>query len=237
MHTPALKVSHEPARREAGPVGVGVAAALAGVVDSQGPVLVAEPRSQVDFSNDTGALLQCAAHGSPPPKLAWLLGDGTPVSAVPKVRELLANGSLYLPPFLAENYRHDVHSTVYRCEAANAVGRILSREVNVRAVVKQHYEVQVRDTYVLKGNTAVLKCEVPAFVKDHVTITSWVQDQSFNIYPTPESDGKLHMLPSGELLVFDVTPADTHPNYGCRTVHHVTGETVESVSRGRVVVT
>ncbi|XP_068082192.1 cell adhesion molecule Dscam2 [Anabrus simplex] len=213
------------------------AGVLAAVVDSQGPVFVGEPRAAVEFSNDTGALLQCTAHGSPTPQIEWLLGDGSSVGSVPNIRELLANGSLYFPPFGAESYRHDVHSTMYRCEASNSVGRILSREVNVRAVVKQHYDVQVRDAYVLNGNTAVLKCEVPPFVKDHIAITSWVQDSSFNIYPSPDSDGKYHMLPTGELLVYSVTPSDTHATYRCRTVHHVTGTTVESLNTGRVVVT
>lgn len=45
------------------------------------------------------------------------------------------------------------------------------------------------------------------------------------------------MLPTGELLVFGVTPADTHYGYRCRTVHHVTGETVESSNHARLIVT
>lgn len=48
---------------------------------------------------------------------------------------------------------------------------------------------------------------------------------------------KHHMLPTGELLVFSVTPADAHSTYRCRTVHHVTGDTVESSSYARLVVT
>ncbi|KAJ8676042.1 hypothetical protein QAD02_011828, partial [Eretmocerus hayati] len=103
--------------------------------------------------------------------------------------------------------------------------------------VRQKYEVQVRDAYVLSGNTGVLRCEIPAFVKEYVSVTSWVQDSAFNIYPTPDSDGKYHMLPSGELLVFSVTSADAHASYRCRTVHRVTGSTVESSSYAHLVVT
>lgn len=54
-------------------------------------------------------------------------------------------------------------------------------------VVRQKYEVQVRDAYVLAGNTGVLRCEIPAFVKEYVAVTSWFQDSAFNIYPTAES--------------------------------------------------
>jgi len=45
------------------------------------------------------------------------------------------------------------------------------------------------------------------------------------------------MLPTGELLIFSVTPTDAHSTYRCRTVHHVTGDTVESSSYARLVVT
>ena len=51
------------------------------------------------------------------------------------------------------------------------------------------------------------------------------------------TDGKYHMLPTGELLVFSVTSADAHASYRCRTVHHVTGSTVESSTYAHLVVT
>ncbi|KAK2587184.1 hypothetical protein KPH14_002930 [Odynerus spinipes] len=207
------------------------------VLDSQGPVLVSEPRSSVEFSNDTGAMIHCSAHGSPSPRIDWLMGDGSPVLPIPHIREMLVNGSMYFLPFGAESYRHDVHSAVYRCQASNSVGRVLGREITVKAVVRQKYEVQVRDAYVLAGNTGVLRCEIPSFAKDYVKVTSWVQDSTFNIFPTHESGGKYHMLPTGELLVFSVTSADAHSSYRCRTVHHVTGDTVESSSYARLVVT
>lgn len=205
--------------------------------DSQGPIFIIEPRSTFEFLNDVGAILTCSAQGTPEPVISWVMLDGTRVTSIIQIREIIENGSLYFPPFGAENYRHDVHSTVYQCEASNAVGRILSREVNVQAVVKQHYDIIVRDTYVLTGNTAVLKCEIPNIVKDHISITSWVQDSSFNIYPSPYSEGKYHMLPSGELFVYSVTSADSHQTYRCRTVNHLTGKTVESSTYGRVIIT
>ncbi|XP_018406582.1 PREDICTED: Down syndrome cell adhesion molecule-like protein Dscam2 [Cyphomyrmex costatus] len=207
------------------------------VLDSQGPVLVSEPRSSVEFSNDTGAMIHCSAHGSPSPRIDWLMGDGSPVLPIPNIREMLVNGSMYFLPFGAESYRHDVHSAVYRCQASNSVGKVLGREITVKAVVRQKYEVQVRDAYVLAGNTGVLRCEIPTFVKEYVAVTSWLKDSAFNIYPSAESGEKHHMLPTGELLIFSVTPADAHSTYRCRTVHHVTGDTVESSSYARLVVT
>ena len=103
------------------------------VLDSQGPVLTAEPRSSVEFSNDTGTMVHCSANGSPMPRIDWLTGDTTPVQPIPNIREILENGSMYFLPFGAENYRHDVHSAVYRCQASNSVGRVIGREVTVKA--------------------------------------------------------------------------------------------------------
>ena len=45
-------------------------------------------------------------------------------------------------------------------------------------VVNQHYDVQVYHTHVLAGNTAVLSCAIPSFVKEYVTVTSWARDDS-----------------------------------------------------------
>ncbi|KAK3921050.1 Down syndrome cell adhesion molecule-like protein Dscam2 [Frankliniella fusca] len=54
------------------------------------------------------------------------------------------------------------------------------------AVVLQSYEVAVVSQPVSRGNAAVLRCAVPSLVKDYVTVTSWLQDQSFNIYPSKD---------------------------------------------------
>ncbi|XP_043281864.1 Down syndrome cell adhesion molecule-like protein Dscam2 isoform X2 [Venturia canescens] len=207
------------------------------VVDSQGPVLTSQPRSSVEFSNDTGAMIHCSAKGSPSPRVDWLMGDGSPVHPISNIREMLANGSMYFLPFGGESYRGDVHAAVYRCQASNSVGRVLGREITVRAVVRQKYDVVVKDAYVRVGNTGVLRCEIPPNVKKHVRVTSWVQDSTFNIFPAPESDGKYHMLPTGELLIFAVNPDDKHHGYRCRTVDHVTGATVESSTLARLIVT
>jgi len=48
-------------------------------------------------------------------------------------------------------------------------------------------EVQVYDEYVISGNTAVLRCQVPTYMTDFVLVTSWVQDDVINIYPGTES--------------------------------------------------
>jgi hypothetical protein len=59
-------------------------------------------------------------------------------------------------------------------------------------VVIQHYEVQAINVGlsgmrgIPRGGTAFLRCQVPNAVRDFVSVTSWLQDGSFNIYPSKE---------------------------------------------------
>jgi len=86
------------------------------------------------FSNSSGGRLDCAAEGSPDPRVEWILGsDGSPVVPVPGARVVMANGSLVFPPFREDHFRPDVHSATYRCAASNSAGRVLSLDVQVRA--------------------------------------------------------------------------------------------------------
>lgn len=103
------------------------------MLDSQGPVLVSESRPVIEFSNDTGTMIHCLAQGSPTPRVDWVMSDGSQVLPISRIREILVNGSMYFLPFGAESYRHDVHSAVYRCQASNSVGKVLGREVSVKA--------------------------------------------------------------------------------------------------------
>lgn len=99
----------------------------------RGPSFVMEPPSKLEFSNSSGGWLDCSASGSPQPTIDWLSVDGTSVGDVGGVRRVLRNGTLVLLPFPASAYRQDIHSTIYRCVASNTVGRVISRDVQVRA--------------------------------------------------------------------------------------------------------
>lgn len=44
-------------------------------------------------------------------------------------------------------------------------------------MVKQFFESQVYDEYVIKGNTAIFKCQTPSFVADHIDITDWIDTE------------------------------------------------------------
>ncbi|XP_044270286.1 Down syndrome cell adhesion molecule-like protein Dscam2 isoform X42 [Tribolium madens] len=206
--------------------------------DTSGPVFVRESPNRIDFSNTTGAVVECSAHGNPTPDIIWVRSDGTAVGDVPGLRQVLANGNLVFPPFRAEDYRQEVHAQVYVCLAKNSVGSVHSRDVNVRAVVSQSYNANVMDESVLKGNTAIFKCHIPSFVSDYVSVVSWLQDDNDEIVNKDDRyDSKYLVLPSGELHIRDVGPEDGYKSYQCRTKHRLTGETRLSATKGRLVIT
>ncbi|XP_075974485.1 Down syndrome cell adhesion molecule 1 isoform X3 [Anticarsia gemmatalis] len=208
-----------------------------------GPIFMKEPPNRVDFSNTTGATVECAARGSPTPDIIWVRADGTAVGDVPGLRQVQANGNLLFPPFRAEDYRQEVHAQVYACLARNSVGTIHSRDVNVRAVVSQAYAVNLMEEYVLRGNSAILKCHIPSFVSEYVTVISWIiseDDKEIDIKLDSTNnfdEGKYLVLPSGELHIRDVGPEDGYKSYQCRTKHRLTGETRLSATKGRLVIT
>lgn len=48
-------------------------------------------------------------------------------------------------------------------------------------MVQQFYQSEVNNEYVIRGNSAVLRCSIPSFVNDFVTVLSW-QDENGNLY-------------------------------------------------------
>ncbi|XP_025202792.1 Down syndrome cell adhesion molecule-like protein Dscam2 isoform X43 [Melanaphis sacchari] len=204
---------------------------------TMGPMFIKEPENRVDFSNTTGAIVECTARGSPRPEIIWIRADGTAVGDVPGLRQVKGDGNLVFPPFRAEDYKQEVHAQVYICMAKNRVGVIHSRDVNVRAVVHQSYEAEADNEYVIRGNSIIMKCEIPSFVADFVSVTHWVDSTGKSYYHDNNYDGKYLVLPSGELHIRDVTPEDGTKSYQCRTKHRLTGETRLSATKGRLVIT
>jgi len=51
----------------------------------------------------------------------------------------------------------------------------------LRSVVTQNYVVEVNNEHVIRGNSAVIKCSIPSFVADFVTVLSW-NDNTENEY-------------------------------------------------------
>lgn len=59
--------------------------------------------------------------------------------------------------------------------------------------MQQQYESEVNNEYVIRGNSAILKCSIPSFVADFVNVVSW-QDEvgnSFTLNRSKDGEGKL----------------------------------------------
>ncbi|XP_046477031.1 cell adhesion molecule Dscam1 isoform X1 [Neodiprion pinetum] len=195
-------------------------------VGQQGPFFIQEPPSTLVFSNTTGSQLSCSAHGSPTPHVTWTTSpDQRPVTAVPGLRQLLGNGTLYFPPFLAQDFRAEVHSARYRCRASNSIGTVLSREVTLRAVLTvSGYDVRVNRAPVVTGCNAVLSCTTREDVKEHLTVTSWFRDDAILLPGSTDTGGRFVVTSQGELHIRAARAEDGRATYSCLTLHSLTGE-------------
>lgn len=59
---------------------------------------------------------------------------------------------------------------------------------NQKIVVAQYYDTDVNKEYAIRGNSAVLKCVVPSFVADFVTVLSWHTDQGEEFVRTTDAN-------------------------------------------------
>ena len=48
----------------------------------------------------------------------------------------------------------------------------------------QDYDTDVNKEYTIKGNSALLKCAIPSFVADFVSVTSWITNDNEAFYPS-----------------------------------------------------
>lgn len=55
----------------------------------------------------------------------------------------------------------------------------------------QFYDTDVNKEYAIRGNSAVLKCVVPSFVADFVTVLSWHTDQGEEFVRQDEEMGTI----------------------------------------------
>lgn len=58
-------------------------------------------------------------------------------------------------------------------------------------MVTQYYDTDVNKEYVIRGNPAVLKCQIPSFVADFVEVISWHTDQDETFDATEKKFGQI----------------------------------------------
>ena len=44
-----------------------------------------------------------------------------------------------------------------------------------------HFETRIGDEFVILGNDALMKCQVPSFVSDFLSVTGWVDERLENL--------------------------------------------------------
>ena len=61
-------------------------------------------------------------------------------------------------------------------EFRHDVTPFVSPPFHPRPVVSQEYDLYVNKEYVIRGNSALLKCQYPSFMADHLQVESWLMD-------------------------------------------------------------
>ncbi|XP_058830387.1 cell adhesion molecule Dscam2 isoform X2 [Topomyia yanbarensis] len=184
------------------------------------------------FSNDTGSSqLACSTYGPTQVDIKWIFKDGSIATNVFGLRQILPNGTLYFPPFAGHLFRTDVHDTTYRCRASYLQHILLSKDVRVRAIVRQVYEIKVEKTDVVLGNTAFLHCNISPYIREFVQVSAWYRDKEVLI-PDPSEIGMRYIVtsPSGDLWIRNVDIDDRQKQFSCVATDMLTGEKKHSSS-------
>ena len=51
--------------------------------------------------------------------------------------------------------------------------------------MSQEYETDSRKEHVIAGNSAIIKCDIPSFIADFVTVTGWLEEsQDIEYFPS-----------------------------------------------------
>lgn len=61
-------------------------------------------------------------------------------------------------------------------------------------VVSQPYEAEADNEYVIRGNSAIMKCEVPSFVADFVSVEMWMDSDGNTFYPNSDYGNSLSVI-------------------------------------------
>ena len=57
-------------------------------------------------------------------------------------------------------------------------------------MVSQDYATRVNDFDVIQGNSAIMKCEIPSFVTDFVSVINWSDNNNAEFYSSQNTMGK-----------------------------------------------
>lgn len=70
-------------------------------------------------------------------------------------------------------------------------------------MVSQFYQTEVNNEHVIRGNSAIIKCVIPSFVADFVSVASWVTDDGQTFVPQHKGYGNFFLSFIGSPLLGD----------------------------------
>ncbi|KAL3204026.1 hypothetical protein MRX96_011855 [Rhipicephalus microplus] len=119
-------------------------------------------------------------------------------------------------------------------------------------VIRSAYEVTTSDVFVIRGNTAALRCEVPASVRDFIHVVYWETDDGLTLHSGTLEEAlrpdwisqfanffetSTRYRRRGDLVIDRVDMADARRKYRCITRNILVGETVSGSSWAQLLVT
>ena len=58
------------------------------------------------------------------------------------------------------------------------------------SVVSQAYSTDAHKIHVIIGNSALVKCDIPSFVSDFVSVVSWIDNDNVEYFPSQNGSTK-----------------------------------------------
>ena len=58
-------------------------------------------------------------------------------------------------------------------------------------MIQQNYVSGPEEEYIILGNDALMKCKIPSFVSDFVSVVSWVDNEGRDFYQN-KNNGRVH---------------------------------------------
>lgn len=77
--------------------------------------------------------------------------------------------------------------SVYYCRKTSICA--LNVASNSFSVVIQQYEAEADNEYVIRGNSAIMKCEIPSYVSDFIVVDMWADSDGGSYYPNNDQYG------------------------------------------------
>lgn len=80
-------------------------------------------------------------------------------------------------------------------------------------MVAQDYVTEAENEYVIRGNSAVMKCKIPSFVSDFVSIDAWVSEDNVELSVQTASHDYGNLVPDDMSQVRTEWEKDTDQDF------------------------